>query len=115
MSGCWVIWDGQAAPLPGASSIEPSLANGVFALRRHSDISDATYQYNPYSGRVRFILQVRFGLVETAVKVLASRALHQCLGRSGISISTWRSPAPGRAGQLRLQPWPSSFRWGRRP
>lgn len=115
MSGCWVIWDGQAAPPPGMSTVEPSLASCVAAMRHHGDISEASYQYDPYSGRVRFILQVRFGLVETAVKVLASRALHQCLGRAGIGTSTWRSPAPGRAGQLRLQPWPSSFRWGRRP
>lgn len=109
MTGCWVTWQADLRTRPNVPDPLRHLEHAVQMLRQHRYVDDASFDYEPRLGSVRFSLLIPWGITEVVVKRYAIDALHDSLPYAGFDT---RRAAPAQpVGWLQFDWWPDSFQW----
>jgi hypothetical protein len=105
MNADWMSFMAAIRTRPDVAGVDAYLARGVQALRAHPDVADATWQHDPRTHTVRFVLRVSYPIAPHVDALIAHRALHESLERAGFA-DTSLPPSSRVPVRLRIDSWP---------
>lgn len=91
-----------------AHDVGQQLYQATEVLRRHQDVLNAALDYDADTSTATFGMEVRHAATSHVAIYRASRALHDCLHRSGVGTPHQRAHGPAPTVRLHLDAKPES-------